>query len=260
MPPTIWLLGMQPAESKPLPWWQRLWRKIRPQTLPIGTLPDGAPVRLLQLAHSKAAFQALPLRQQKNELRRALRWLQKPSRQMQRLGLPLHLQRLLSPAERPPQLASGWPLAAREFVRQTAASLPGGLAGRQVAVLGVRRPWHQHICAALLQEQAQPVLYGPRALSLAEHYYQRDGIAIPVFGARKAIRSSEVILLLPEAAAPSFEAGKGARKAVFSFAEPMVQVTGSFAGRFGFGAFPAGQAAALLDKPLSYQPGGKFST
>ncbi len=251
MPPTIWLVGLQPAGSKPLPWWKRIWQKIRPQTLPVGTLPDGRPVRLLQLPLSRAAFQALPLHRQREELRRALRWLQKPARQMQRLGLPLHLQLLLNRAERPPaaQLPDCRPLAAREFVRQTAASLPGGLAGRQVAVLGVRRPWHRHICSALLQAEAQPILYGPRALSLAEYYYQRLGIAIPVFGARKAIRSSDVILLLPEEAAPKQEqcGAVFSSKPVFCFAEPMVQVPGNFGGRFSFGAFPAGQAAALLD-------------
>ncbi len=251
MPPTIWLIGLKPAGSKPLPWWRRIWQKIRPQTLTVGKLPNGTPVRMLQLPHSKAAFQALPLRQQRDELRRALRWLQKPARQMQRLGIPLHLRQLLSSAEMPPaeKLPSGWPLAAREFVRQTAASLPGGLAGRQVAVLGVQRPWHQYICKALLQAKAKPVLYGPRALSLAEYYYQRHGIAIPVFGARKAIRSCEVILLLPELTAPRQEwpAAFGNSKAVFSFAEPMVQVPGNFVGQFSFGSFPAGQAAALQD-------------
>ena len=247
MPPTIWLLGLQPADSKPLPWWRRLWQKIRPPTLPVGTLPNGTPVRMLQLPHSKAAFQALPRRQQREELRRALRWLQKPARQMQGLGLPLHLQALLKAAEQPPQLAAAWPLAAREFVRQTAAGLPGGLAGRQVAVLGVQRPWHRHLCAALLQAGARPVLYGPRALSLAEYYYQSQGIALPVFGARKAIRSCEIILLLPELglSRQNWPGGSCRNKAVFSFAEPMVQVPGSFVGRFGFGSFPAGQAAPL---------------
>lgn len=96
MPPTIWLIGLKPAGSKPLPWWRRIWQKIRPQTLTVGKLLNGTPVRMLQLPHSKAAFQALPLRQQRDELRRALRWLQKPARQMQRLGIPLHLRQLLS--------------------------------------------------------------------------------------------------------------------------------------------------------------------
>ena len=100
-----------------------------------------------------------------------------------------------------------------------------------------------------MQAKAKPVLYGPRALSLAEYYYQRHGIAIPVFGARKAIRSCEVILLLPELTAPRQEwpAAFGNSKAVFSFAEPMVQVPGNFVGQFSFGSFPAGQAAALQD-------------
>ena len=54
---------------------------------------------------------------------------------------------------------------------------------------------------------------------------------------------------LPELTAPRQEwpAAFGNSKAVFSFAEPMVQVPGNFVGQFSFGSFPAGQAAALQD-------------
>lgn len=250
--PTIWLIGLQTKADKPrgrLRQWLHRWLGRRwPQrwAQDIGRLPDNTPVRLLELPYTKADFRALPPEQRRRLLQHALHWLAQPNQQTRKIGMPLRLQTLLPAAQRPALLADGWQLAAQEFIRQSAAELGGmqNLQGRQAAILGVEAssPLERHICDALLAAGSRPVLYGSRALGLAEYYYQKYGIAIPVFGARKAIRSSQIIYVLQGRRPPTQTS-----KALFYFREPHVSVPGRFCGRFSFGSFCAGQAAALLN-------------
>ncbi len=114
-----------------------------------------------------------------------------------------------------------------------------------VALLGVDKDWHRFFCEALLALEARPVLYGARAVSLAEYYYEKLGVAIPVFGARKTIRSSQVILLLDPGLGGAAKLGAGR---VMLFEEVRVAAAGQFVGRFAFNSFPACQAAALDDE------------
>lgn len=257
--PAVWLLGLRPAAATPKRpkrlarfrlWLHRWLSRIWPQRLTqnIGRLPDDTPVNLLELPYTKEEFRALPLLQRRQQLQHALHWLTLPNKQISgvlQIGMPLSLQTLLPASARSNNLADGWQLAAREFIRQMAAE-SGGLQAKQIAILGVEgaSPAEQHICEALLATGSRPILYGSHALGLAEHYYQKYGIAIPVFGARKAIRSSQIILVLK--GRPQTAAVNNSSKSVFYFREPHVRVPGSFRGRFSFGSFPAGQAAALF--------------
>lgn len=260
----IWLIGLRPNPEQPqrnifskMQLWllhqlcrlTLFWPRLLVQN--IGSLPDGSPVRLLELPYTRPEFRALPGPQRRQQLQKALDWLARPQNQAKKIGLPLSLQTFLPKHNRPPLLADGWQLAAWEFVRQAATELKphGGIKDKQVAVLGVDNacPAERHICDALLAHHCRPVLYGAHALGLAEYYYQKHGIAIPVFGARKAIRSSSVILVLNGQSGKTADS-LNANKAVFYFREPRVRAAGQFSGRFAFGAFPAGQAAALLEQ------------
>lgn len=253
--PAVWLLGLRPAAATPKrpkrldrfrQWLHRWLSRIWPQRLTqnIGRLPDDTPVNLLELPYTKEEFRALPLLQRRQQLQHALYWLTSPNKQTSgilQIGMPLNLQTLLPAAERPTNLADGWRLAAQEFIRQMAAE-SGGLQAKQIAILGVEAasPAEQHICEALLAAGSRPILYGSHALGLAEHYYQKYGIAIPVFGARKAIRSSQIILVLK--AAPKPQRLITAAKASFIFGSRMS------ACRAVFGSVSA-SAASRPDRP-----------
>ncbi len=258
--PVIWLLGLQ--KTKPANQTAKLGQRLKtflkkffsrfwPQLLAqnIGATPADVPVRLLELPFDQTAFRALPPAKRRQQLERALSWLNQPARQALKIGMPLGLQMLLPPDRRPANLADGWHLAAQEFVRQLLAQTGApNLKNTPLALLGVEDacPAERYICDALLAAGGQPVLYGARALSLAEYYYQKAGVALPVFGARKAIRSSRIIILL-NSRRPRRQPVLRPQKSVFYFCEPQVSVPGSYKGAFSFGAFPAGQAAALLD-------------
>lgn len=249
--PTIWLVDLQ--KNSPTKLRQKLknfFGRFCPQLLVqnVGCTTSGLPVRLLELPYSKAALRALPPEKRRQQLRQALAWVNRPQNQAQKIGMPLGLQMLLPPGDRPLNLADGWRLAAQEFVKQMPVQIgAASLKNLPLAILGVENtcPAERHICNALLAAGSQPVLYGSRALSLAEYYYQKYGIALPVFGARKAIRSSRVIIIL-NSRKPRRQPYLSPQKAVFYFCEPRLTVPGSYKGAFSFGSFPAGQAAALL--------------
>jgi hypothetical protein len=158
----------------------------------------------------------------------------------------------------PPQVIDGRELAARVFVWSVVRSVgrsdgrsddkkmqqSGGVKGREIALLGVAygEGWQRYFVEELLVLGAQPVLSGSGAAALAEWFWRRRGIAVPVLGARKAIRSCDALILLASCQAGAAEFNRK----VFVFREPLVHVRGRFAGRFAFGMFPAGLAAALL--------------
>lgn len=230
----VCLIGF--AEKKSV-FWRRIWRRLWPKLQPVGELPKGRAEHCL-LPWTADELYAMPT----EDMRRAvLGFLARLRRRgFTCFGWPLDLT-LAWPGELPEGVTDGRELAARAFVA-SAGKQVGGWPGKQAALLGVELKWHRFFCDALLEYGARPVLYGARALSLAEYYYRQSGIAIPVFGVKKTIRSSDALLILD----PAFAALPGAyERCVLVFREPMVQVAGSFRGRFAFGCFAAGWAAAL---------------
>lgn len=172
--PAVWLLGLRPAAATPKrpkrldrfrQWLHRWLSRIWPQRLTqnIGRLPDDTPVNLLELPYTKEEFRYLPLLQRRQQLQHALYWLTSPNKQtggILQIDMPLNLQTLLPAAERPTNLADGWQLAAREFIRQMAAE-SGGLQAKQIAILGVEAASlaEQHICAKHCWPQAAVPFY-----------------------------------------------------------------------------------------------------
>jgi hypothetical protein len=244
----VWLVGYARRLPKV---WQRVQRQIFLQFFPkrrfVGELENGESVGFLELPWTESEFRRQDKAWQRKKLRLALRILLKA--EACRIGLPLALYEELE-GELPPQVVDGRESAARAFVRQVDKKMSGrgGVNGRQVALLGVEQGaegqefLQKIVIEELLSRGAQPVLSGSGAAAQAEWYWRNRGIALPVLGARKAIRSSSVLILLTSGQA---EISKLNGK-LFVFREPMVHVPGRFSGEFAFGMFPAGSAAALL--------------
>lgn len=231
----VWLVGCAPAAYRG---WRRWWRLVWPAQYPVGTLADGRRVRLAELPWGQGEFRELAPERQREAVRLLVQRLVAGG--AARIGLSLRDLELLG-EPLPEGVCDGRAFAARAFVAEAARRF-GGLSGVRVALLGVDKQWQGAFCEALLEHSALPVLYGARAVSLAEDYYKKLGVAIPVFGARKTIRSSQVILLLDPALAGAAKLGGGR---VMLFQEVRVAAAGDFIGRFAFNSFPACQAFAL---------------
>lgn len=230
----VCLIGF--AEKKP-GFWQALWQQWRLKVQPVGKVAV-VDVAHLRLPWTAEELYAMPGEEMHRVVERMLQRLRR--RGIVSFGWPLELT-LNWPGELPDGVVDGRETAVRAFVAGAGRAI-GGWGGKQAALLGVEQKWHKLFCDELLAAGARPVLYGARAVSLAEYYYRRQGIAIPVFGVKKTIRSSDVLLILD----PAFAALPGAaERNVFVFYEPMVRLSGSFVGRFAFGWFRAGWAAAL---------------
>ena len=224
------------AEKKP-GFWRRWLGRYWPKTEVVGRVADTQVVYMC-LPWTAQELYAMPGEDMHRVAERMLQRLRR--RGIGSFGWPLELV-LNWPGELPDGVVDSREMAVRAFVAGAGREI-GGWQGRQAALLGVEQKWHKLFCDELLAAGARPVLYGARALSLAEYYYGSRGIAIPVFGVKKTIRSSDVLLILD----PAFAALPGAaERNVFVFYEPMVRVSGSFVGRFAFGWFRAGWAAAL---------------
>lgn len=214
--------------------WRRLWRRFLPRRRQVGTLPDGTAVWLLEAPWS-----------QRDWGERATRWLTRRLQRLERaerqaggefrLGLPLALAGELA-AVYPEVLAAGRLLAARALVQK----LPS-LKGREVGLLGLNEAWQGFLAGELLNAGARVALAGGFAERLAAEYW-RQGVALPVLSARKLLQSCETVILLKDSGA----AEKLRNERLVPFREQQVFVSGRFSGRFQFGMFPAGMAAAML--------------
>lgn len=214
-------------------------RRRFPLCRQIGELSDGTEVWLLEVPWGR---DNAPPKIRKWLLRR-LRRLQQAERRAGgdfRLGLPLNLAEKLA-ADYPEVLAAARLLSAQVLV-QKAAVRQGGFAGREVGLLGVSEEWQAALVEELLQAGARVAVCGVYADRLAAAYWRR-GVALPVLSARKLLQSCQTVILLRGAAALPAAGLREGR--LIAFCEQQVFVEGKFSGRFAFGMFAAGMAAAL---------------
>lgn len=212
--------------------WRKLWRRYHLDLQDVGM--DAVCVELPWTEGELYAMDVAARKRCVTDIMRRLR-----VRGYEIFGWPLDM--ILSwPGELPEGVIDARELAVRAFVAMVGKNI-GGWQNRQVALLGVEERWHRWFVDELLGVGARPVLYGPGAVGLAEKYWRELGVALPVFGVKKIVSSSEVLLVLDPAFADVAE-GMGR---LHIFREVMVRVKGDFVGRYAFGWFGVGWAAAL---------------
>ena len=215
------------------------WRRLFPRRWQVGALPGGEAVWLLEVPFAADEW---------NE--RAARWLARRLRRLAKrerrgggefcLGLPLGLAERMA-AEYPEVLAAGRLLSCRVLVEKLAARY-GSLRGREVGLLGIGEAWQGFVAAELMRGGARVAASGTYAEQLAAEYW-RQGVALPVLSARKLLQSCDTVILFRDLLPPGAE--KLHNERLVPFVEPLVYVPGKFSGRFAFGMFPAGMAAAF---------------
>lgn len=197
----------------------------------VGEISDSE-VRLLEIPYAQGD-------------KRAFAWLRKRLRRLERreiangglrLGLPLDLAVRLSD-DFPDVLAAGRRLACCETVRRLERQL-GGLIGAEVGISGLDERWQCELVDKLCECGARVTVNGGFAERLAAEYWQR-GVALPILSVRKMLEVCDRVIVMRD-----IGLGRQCAKVVV-FAEPSVFVEGHFAGRFCFGMFPAGMAAAI---------------
>lgn len=239
----IWLADWAAGEKQ-----NGFWRRFWPRRILLGNLPQGDEVWLLEIPHGleERAVEGWL----KKQLRRIERQEQKRLKKHKsgsgefRLGLPLALAERLERAY-PDVLIRGRRLACLELIRKAKLER-GGLFGAEVGLLNVSEVWQRKLADELLAAGAKIALSGSYAKRMAAEYWE-EGQAVPVLSQRRLLQNCDLVLVLPGATLAKgvpenlLKSGR-----IIRFAEPQVFVEGHFCGRFAFGMFAAGMAAAML--------------
>lgn len=209
-----------------------IWRRLLPRKHCVGVTAGGAEVWLLEVPFTEAD-------------ERGVLWLKRRLRRLEKSadGEPLHLGLPLGLAEKmesayPNVLAAGRALACREVARRLERQ-SGGLLGAEVGVLGLDEEWQAALVRELIARGARVAVSGGYARHLAAGYW-REGVALPVLSERKLVESCDCVIVMR-----GYGRMRLGGKLVF-FAEPQVFVEGRFVGKYAFGMFPAGMAAAVM--------------
>jgi hypothetical protein len=186
---------------------------------------------------SEAAFAGLTLEKQQETARRILKQAEK--RGAVWVGVPLVWRSIFAPRTAL-RIADCRQLMLEQAIKEMSVRLDG-LLGRQIAVLKVEDRLARTAVDLLLAAGAKPVLQGKKAASLADFYYQNQGVALPVAsGGRLLARCAARLVLKPNTGAKLSDQA-------FDLSERLIGLAGDFLPPFADGLFPGGLAAALIE-------------
>ena len=214
--------------------WQKKIFNIYLKWQVIGNIKDYQ-VLYYEIPWSERDFVSFSLEKQRQMLNRIL----KNGRKLGCVigGLPMKWRSILLGSELL-EIPSAKELSLQKAIYDLSAEA-GGLKGKVIAVLGVEDRFAKAVVDELLSFGSELVLNGKKAKSLAEWYYQNQGLAIPVFRTEKAGEAADAILSLNGTAMKKYE-----KQTVFCGDLP-VKVKGVWQEPFADGGFKCGLAAAL---------------
>ena len=209
--------------------WKLFWQKI-------GSIQNYT-IEYLELPWSEEEFLLLSLEQQRQVFFRFLTEAKKRGAVVG--GLPMEWRSILG-KKAPIWVPDGKTLAIFGVLQKLDVEVQG-IAHKEIAIIGVEETWQSHLIDQLLLRQAKPILTGRRGKEMADWYFKKKGIAIPVLRASKSLSVAAGSIFL-QGTLPN----KKLRHAVI-FREEKIGIRGEWQQPFENGRFPAGLAAALLE-------------